>query len=82
MRDRVIKIIEQVLDEDIKTLSNSEINPENIEEWDSLTHLSIVTALEEEFNIELSIEDIPLMYKGIDDMLNVLKKYEVNEDEV
>jgi acyl carrier protein len=35
-----------------------EIKYNSFENWDSLRHLQIVAAIEEEYNIELSFEDI------------------------
>jgi len=33
-------------------------SPDNIESWDSLHHLSLVLALEQEFNVQFSPEEI------------------------
>lgn len=32
-------------------------SPDNIEKWDSLSHLNLVMAIEAEFNVELTPED-------------------------
>ena len=34
---------------------------EEFDEWDSLTHMNLVSALEEEFGISLSVDDISEM---------------------
>jgi acyl carrier protein len=44
--------VEQV-DEDLK--------PEDVENWDSVNHLNLVTALEEEFGVEFDEQQIPLL---------------------
>lgn len=36
---------------------NDDSSPDNIEKWDSLSHINLVMALESEFNVELSPED-------------------------
>ena len=36
-------------------------SPDTIESWDSLKHMNLVTALEEEFNIRLTYEQISEM---------------------
>ena len=36
---------------------NNDSSPDNIEKWDSLSHLKLVMAIESEFNVELSPED-------------------------
>ncbi len=35
-----------------------ESSPDNIESWDSLKHMNIVVALEEEFNIQFTDDEI------------------------
>nr|AIF19905.1 acyl carrier protein, ACP [uncultured marine thaumarchaeote KM3_87_H02] len=43
-------------------ISNEEINdessPDTIESWDSLKHMNLVVALEEEFNVEFTDDNI------------------------
>lgn len=36
-------------------------SPDTIESWDSLSHMNLVTALEEEYNIRLTYEQISEM---------------------
>jgi acyl carrier protein len=40
---------------------NSLSSPDTIESWDSLKHMNLVTALEEEFNVRLTYEQISEM---------------------
>lgn len=47
---------------------------ENTEKWDSLVHLTFVTAIEDEFEIMLETEDI-LNLKSYADGLCMLEKY-------
>jgi len=37
------------------------MTPENVDKWDSLNHLRLVTALEQQFGIRLSMQDIQSM---------------------
>mgnify|MGYP001126592259 CR=1 FL=1 len=78
MRDRLVKIMEEILNEKINNLNDDDIIPENLENWDSLKHLSLVTALEDEFNIVLEPNEIILMNQGIKYIIDVLKKHGVN----
>ena len=48
MKDRVKKVISEVFNIDIE-LINNESSPDNIESWDSLKHMNLIVALEEEF---------------------------------
>ncbi|MBI4964439.1 MAG: acyl carrier protein [Desulfomonile tiedjei] len=60
MQDRIRKVLSEVLD-----LKPSEINettsPKTVEEWDSLKHMDIVFALEEEFGIQFLDDEIAEM---------------------
>jgi acyl carrier protein len=57
MKDRVKKVICEVFNIDIE-LINNESSPDNIENWDSLKHMNLIVALEEEFEIEFNDEEI------------------------
>ncbi len=57
MKDRVKKVISEVFNIDIE-LINNESSPDNIESWDSLKHMNLIVALEEEFEIEFNDEEI------------------------
>ena len=57
MKDTVFRIVSEVMGVDI-TKINEESSPDSIEEWDSLMHMNLVLALEEEFGVEFSEEQI------------------------
>jgi acyl carrier protein len=46
-------------------------SPENIETWDSVHHLNLVLALEQEFNLQFEPEEIDQM-KDIQHILDIL----------
>ena len=50
----------------------------DINSWDSLNHINLIVALEEEFNISFSDSDI-VAIKGYSDIENILKKHKVLE---
>lgn len=50
--------------------------PDQIEAWDSLSHIELVVALEEEFEISIAVQDVSRLYT-IGDIKNTLKKYGV-----
>ena len=71
MEDRVKKVMSDVFNIDV-SLINNESSPDNIENWDSLKHMNLIIALEEEFEIEFDSGEI------VDSMnfaliLNILK---------
>ena len=51
---RVCEIASDVLQADV----TSESSPETVESWDSVQHLNLVLALEEEYGFEFSPEDM------------------------
>jgi acyl carrier protein len=56
---------------DVKTLSY-----QSVPEWDSVGHMSLVAALEDEFEIELEMDDI-IDLSSFDVAIQTLKKYGV-----
>ncbi len=60
MENRIKKVMSEVLGIDEASISDS-TSPENVESWDSLKQMNIIVALEEEFDIELSDEDMAEM---------------------
>lgn len=50
--------------------------PDEIEAWDSLSHIEFVMGLEENFEISLAVQDVSRLYT-IGDIKNTLKKYGV-----
>lgn len=68
------KVLYDVFDiknsEDIK----DDLSPDDIENWDSLGHVELVTSLEESFDISLEVVDISRMYT-IGGIKKILEKY-------
>ena len=66
MENRIKKVMSDILGIDV-ALINDDTSQDNINEWDSLKHMNLVVALEEEFEIEFEDEDIEnlLNYKLI-----------------
>jgi|TARA_B100000315_G_scaffold36288_1_gene31013 acyl carrier protein len=57
VRERVYKIISQVFNVPIENI-NDESSSDDIETWDSLKHMNMVLALEEEFNVQFGEEQV------------------------
>lgn len=55
--NRVLKIVSQVMEIPLEQL-NEESSPDTIETWDSLKHMNLILALEEEFDVAFSDEEI------------------------
>ncbi|MDY6987191.1 MAG: acyl carrier protein [Thermodesulfobacteriota bacterium] len=56
-KDRILKIVSHVMSLPVEQL-NEDSSPDTVENWDSIKHLNLVLALEEEFNIVFSDEEI------------------------
>ena len=71
MEDRIKKVMSDVLNIDV-SLINNESSPDNIENWDSLKHMNLIIALEEEFEIEFDDDEIvdSMSYATILNILN------------
>lgn len=74
--DKLKKILIEIFKiENIDEITD-EMGPNDIKDWDSLAHVELVNALEEEFEINLDVIDISRMYT-IGDIKKILNKYEV-----
>lgn len=57
METRIKEVMSNVFDIDISMI-NFQSSPDNIENWDSLKHMNLIIALEEEFDIEFNDDEI------------------------
>ena len=57
LRERILKVMSLVFEVSVETL-NEESSSDTIGSWDSLKHLNLILALEEEFNIEIPDEEV------------------------
>ena len=55
---------------------NSDFTFAKIEKWDSISHMTLITELEDEFGIMFDTEDI-LGYGSYENGIKILKKYGV-----
>lgn len=74
MSDTVKQIMAQVLQVDIASIDIS-TSTHSVESWDSLKHMQLILALEDEFGIQFPDELIPdlLDYTSIKDAVGTLK---------
>lgn len=57
MKQRILQVMSDVFDEPLENI-NEDASQDNIEGWDSLKHLDLVVALEEEFEITIPVEEV------------------------
>lgn len=60
METKIKNVMASVFEMPIEEI-NKESSPDKIENWDSLKHMNLVVALEEEFNIEFTDDEITEM---------------------
>ncbi|MDX2505068.1 MAG: acyl carrier protein [Gammaproteobacteria bacterium] len=51
-----------------------ELTPEKAEYWDSLAHLTLATAIEEECGIKLTMDEV-LSIESVNDMYTIVQKH-------
>ena len=70
MKEKVIKIMKDVLEMDEVSMNTSQDNCEN---WNSLRHLNLVSELEDEFGVEFEPEEIAEMH-SVNSIIEIIKK--------
>lgn len=60
-----------------ESVLNENFNFKDVENWDSLTHLSLITALEDTFDVMFETDDI-LYFGGFMNGMKLLEKYGVD----
>ena len=60
MNDRIKSVMAAVFDMSPKNISD-DASPHDIEAWDSLKHMNLILALEDEFDIQFDEAEIPSM---------------------
>lgn len=69
---KVTDIFRDVFDDDtIEITDNTTAN--DIEDWDSLTHITLISEVETAFNFKFSMKDV-LNMKNVGEMLDLLEK--------
>ena len=67
---RITPIFREVFDQPNLVISET-LSANEVDEWDSLNHISLIVAIEEEFKGEFSTDELAGM-KNIGDLLNVI----------
>jgi len=70
--DRLNKIISEVFDITLEEIDEKK-GPGDIEKWDSIQHLNLVSTIEDEFHLVLNLKEI-LEIMSIGDIYRVLKR--------
>ena len=72
-------LIKEVLFIEEGTELTDETSPDDIETWDSLGHVNIITAIEDEYDIEITPEEIGEL-KTIGDFKKLLNQKDISQE--
>ena len=70
--EKVTAIFRDVFDDDTIEIGE-ETTAADIEDWDSLTHITLVSEIEDAFDFKFSMKDV-LGMKNVGEMLDILEK--------
>jgi len=74
-KEKYIKVFAEVLN-----ISNEQVNEElklhSVSSWDSIGHMSLISAFEDTFDIFIDTEDI-LVFNSFCSGIEILKKYDI-----
>jgi|APHig6443718053_1056840.scaffolds.fasta_scaffold83678_3 acyl carrier protein len=69
--DMVQEIFRDVFDEDL--IITDATNSEDIEDWDSLEHISLIVAMEKEFHMKFDIKEVNKL-ENVGGMIDLIMK--------
>ena len=75
-REEILKRVEEIFREELEQsdlVLTNETTAEDVEGWDSLSHVQLVAVMEDEFGIEFSSREI-LSWDNVGDLINSIQK--------
>lgn len=69
--ERLNNIFREVFDDDSITVTNA-TTAADIDGWDSLMHITLISAVEDEFGISFNMKDVVKM-KNVGDMVDIIE---------
>ena len=69
--EKLNEVFSDVFDEEITI--TPETTSSDIEEWDSLTHITLISEVEETFGVKFSMKDV-LGMKNVGEMADIIEK--------
>lgn len=70
--DKVQDIFREVFDDDALVISDS-TNSDEIEDWDSLEHISLIVSMEKEFSMKFDIKEVNSL-KDVGEMIDLIMR--------
>lgn len=68
--DRLNAIFQDVFDDDSLTIT-PETTAKDVEDWDSLTHITLIGAVEDEFRMKFSMKEVVEM-KNVGELIDIV----------
>lgn len=75
-RNDILKRVEEIFRDELEVddlVLTDETTADDVEEWDSLSHVQLVAAMEEAFGIEFKSREI-LSWENIGDLIDCIEK--------
>lgn len=73
INEKLNEVFKEVFDDDTLTVTE-ETSSSDIEEWDSLTHLTLIATIEETFSIQFNMSEIA-GFKNVGEMMNAIESH-------
>ena len=70
--EKLNEVFREVFDDDELVISDS-TNSDEIEDWDSLEHISLIVSMEKEFSMKFDIKEINTL-KDVGEMIDLIKR--------
>lgn len=71
--ERVNEVFREIFDDEVLEV-NEDTTAADVEGWDSLKHISLIEAIEEEFDIRFTMKQVNGM-KNVGEMLSIIEAY-------
>ncbi len=76
INNRLNEVFQEVFDDE-DLFIDDDTNADSIDDWDSMEHINLVVAVEEEFGMKFSMDEIAEM-QNVGDMVEIIKERATN----
>ena len=66
--NKICEILKEIFDDDSLTI-NFNTTANDVDDWDSLNHINIISTIESEFDVDFSMEEV-LNFKNVGDIVD------------
>lgn len=75
-RNEILKRVEEIFREELEIEDlelNDETTADDVEEWDSLSHIQLIVSIEKEFNLKFTSREI-MSWANVGEMIDCIQK--------